>query len=804
MSAYYLKIALRNLYKNKLYTALNIFCLSIGMVCIILATLYLRHEYRYDRHHRQAGRIYRVIQEIAPGSGPAKFSALTPNPLGAALQQEYPDMVAASARFWHYWGQGFNLVYREKRFHEVNFAFCDAEAFTIFDFEFIRGDPQTALSDPFSVVLTQTAAEKYFGRDDPLGRLLRVNDGYDLQVTGVIRDMPAQSHFHFDFLASYRTLSQQAWGQYLDQWREDFCYTYLLLAPNVPPERLQDQFAAIEAKFLPDPLPAQRAYQLQPLTDIHLNSRTEGDIEANSSPQPGLILLAIAGFILLVSILNYINLTTAGYAARIREAGIRKTLGARRWQLIGQLIAESVLLCSTALLLSMAASELLLPGFAALTGKAITIRLQDDVGILLLLGILGLLISLLSGWYPAAFLSRVRPAAGLQHLPLLDVKRGQGRRIFVIAQLVIATSLIIGVIAIHQQLSFVAHFPLNFARESILILPVNQTPVAGEHYEAFTSELRRHPRVISATGLRTVTGFEHIKEPFAIVANGTAEAPEIIPFQLVRNDFLKTFDIDLVAGRDFSADFPGDVFDAVLVNQAMARRLGGAERAVGRQLRHPGWGQLLVIGVIRDFNFESLHSDIKPLIIKLIWPRRQEALTDYLAIRIIPGDIPSTLDFISRKWRQFAPNDPFEYEFLDHKLEGFYREETTLGKLAAVFTVVAVLIACLGLLGLISYITERRTKEIAIRKVFGAPVGSIFRLLAREFLLLVLIATPPAWAIAYLAVKTWLVNFAYRIEPAPATFFLTTAIILVLVLAAISFHIIRAGRRNPVEFLRYE
>lgn len=804
MRSYYLKIAFRNLYKNKLYTFLNIFCLSIGMVCFILAALYLRHEYRYDRHHRQAGRIYRVIQEIAPGSGPAKFSALTPNPLGAALQQEYPDMVAASARFWHYWGQGFNLVYREKRFHEVNFAFCDAEVFTIFDFEFIRGDPQTALAAPFSVVLTQTAAEKYFGEEDPLGRLLRVNDGYDLQVTGIIRDMPDQSHFHFDFLASYRTLSHQAWGQYLDQWREDFCYTYLLLAPNVSPATLQDQFSGIETKFLPDPLPAQRAYQLQPLTDIHLNSLTEDDIETNSSPQPGLILLTIAGFILLVSILNYLNLTTAGYAARIQEAGIRKVLGARRFQLLGQLIGESFILCLIALLLSLAASELLLPAFAALTGKAITIRLLDDAGILLLLGVMCLLVSLLAGWYPAAYLSGFPPAAILARRPRLDIKKGSGRKTFVIAQLVIASCLIIGAITIHRQLNFISNYPLNFAQKNILILPVNQTPVSDEHYETFISEIRRHPRVVSATGLRTVAGFEHIKEPFAKIGNGVTEEPEMLPFQLVRHDFVKTFDIDLVAGRDFSADFPGDVFDAVLVNQAMARRLGGEAQAIGKQLRHPGWGQLLVIGVIRDFNFESLHSDIKPLIIKLIWPRRQAALTDYLAIRISPGNVPATLDFIRAKWTQFAPNDPFEYKFLDRKLERFYREEASLEKMAAVFTVVALLIACLGLLGQIAYVTERRTKEIAIRKVFGAPIGSIFRLIAREFLLLLLIATPPAWAVAYLAVKTWLTNFAYRIEPAPATFFLTTAIILVLVLAAISFHIIRAARRNPVEFLRYE
>lgn len=804
MTAYYFKVAFRNLYKHKFYTFLNIFCLSIGMVCFILATLYLRHEYRYDRHHRQAGRVFRVIQEIAPGGGPAKLSALTPNPLGAALQQEYPEMVAASARFWHYWGQGFNLVYREKRFHEVDFAFCDAAVFGIFDFEFIRGDPQTALAEPFSVVLTQTAAEKYFGREDPLGKLVRVNDGYDLQVKGVIRDLPTQSHFHFNFLASYSTLARRPWGEFLDQWREDFCYTYLLLAPDIPPEALQEKLSAIETKYLPDPLPAQRAYQLQPLTAIHLNSRTEDDIEANSSPQPGLILLAIAGFILLVSILNAISLTTAGYAARARETGIRKVLGARRRQLLGQFIGESFLICSAALLLSMAVAELLLPAFAALTGKAIAIHLRDDAAILLLLGVLGLLVSLLAGWYPAMYLSGAPPAAALQRLPRLDLKKGPGRKVFVTAQLAIASGLIIGALAIHQQLNFVDQYPLNFAKDNILILPVNQTPVSGAQYDAFINEICGHPRVVSATGLRTVTGFEHIREPFTIIADGMAETPEMLPFQLVRHGFLKTFDIDLVAGRDFSADFPGDGFDAVLVNQAMARRLGGAEQAPGRRLRHPGWGQLLVVGVIRDFHFESLHSSIKPLVVKLIWPRRQTALTDYLAVRIIPGDISATLDFIRGKWGKFAPNDPFEFEFLDHKLAGFYREEVTLGKMATAFTLVAVLIACLGLLGLISYATERRTKEIAIRKVFGAPVGSLFRLIAGEFLLLVLIATPPAWAIAYLAVKMWLANFAYRIELAPGIFLLTTAIISIIVLLAISFHIIRAARRDPVAFLRYE
>jgi putative ABC transport system permease protein len=383
------------------------------------------------------------------------------------------------------------------------------------------------------------------------------------------------------------------------------------------------------------------------------------------------------------------------------------------------------------------------------------------------------------------------------------MKQGLGRKILVVSQLVIASLLIIGSIFIYRQLNFINRYNIKFAKDNIIILPVNSTPIAHDHYDAFLDKITQNSAIISGTGMRTVFGFEHIKEPFSIKGNPASQ--QMMPFYLVRHNFMETFGVEVIAGRDFSRKFSTDDTEAILINQTMAKQLGWSdEEAIGKMLNHPGWGELKIIGVTSDFNFESLHSTIKPLVIKLIWPWRQAPLTDYVAVRVNTKDIKNTIQFIGDTWKKFAPNSAFDYYFLDKKLDQFYRTEATLSKASSLFTLLAIVLACFGLLGLISFITERKTKEIALRKVLGASVAKIVGLISKEFIYLIIIANLIAYPIAYVAVNIWLQNFAYRIHVSVWIFASAALITFFTSFLAIIFHTLKAAYTNPVDYLRYE
>jgi putative ABC transport system permease protein len=803
----YLRIALRNIFKNKLNSLLNISCLTLGMVCFILVSLYIINELSYERHHRNAENIFRIVKKVDSGNGLVKNSACSPNPLADALKFEYPDIVNETVRFWNYWGLGFNVQYKKNIFNEVNFAFTDSTVFNIFSFEFVKGNPAGALNVPFTAVLTESAARKYFGEEEPIGKSLRVNDGYDILITGIIRDMLSQSHFHFNILTSYKTLEQLPWRRFLESWRdEDFCYTYLLLNDGISPEILNQKFPEFfQKKYLPAESRETNFYYLQPLVDIHLTSGMDNELETSGSRITNFILFSIATFILIISIINYINLTTVSYTARIKEIGIRKVLGAQRTQLIFQFIAESTVLCFSALLLSLGVIEFILPQFSTLAGKSLSFNLVGEEKVLILLAFLGILISLLSGAYPAFYVSSFRPAEVLGSSSKVDFKRGLVRKMLVVSQLIIASFLIIGTIMIHRQLTYINRYDFKYDKDNILLLPVNQTPISSDHYDVFIDEITQNSHVISATGMRTIAGYDHIKENFKILGSPSIQNKQVLPFLLVRHHFLETFDIQLISGRDFSIQFPGDEIDAILINETYARQVGWQnDEVIGRRLHHPGWGILTIIGVVKDFHFESLHSPIKPLVIKMIWPVRKVPLTDYIAVRISPHDIQNTIQFIGNKWKQFAPNSAFEYFFLDQKLNDFYKSEETLRKLSSILTVIGIVIACLGLVGLISYIVEWRTREIAVRKVLGASVAGILGLLSKEFVMLILIANILAWPIAYVAVRIWLQSFAYHIDISPWIFMLAAIVTFVASILVIVFQILKAAFANPVDFLRYE
>lgn len=801
----YLKTTCRNMARNKLYFLINISGLAVGFVCFIIISLYNAHELSYDKYHGNFDNIYRVIKKSNLDGGVVRNSANCPGELAFTLKTEFPNAVKQVVRIWHYWGLGFNVQYKQNIFKEVNFALVDSTIFDIFDFEFLVGNPKKALSAPYSVVITESAAEKYFGEDNPLGKSLRVNDGYDVFGTGVVEDLPTESHFHFNFLASFSTLYQMPWRRDLYNWRDDFCYTYLLLEKNSNPEALTEKLPEYLKKYLPRDLQQKNSFLLQPLADIHLKSDLEDEIEiyGKTGNLQIYILFSIGFFILIIAIINYINMTTAYYSVRIKEIGVRKVLGSQRKQLMFQFLGESMFVCFSALILAVIFVAVFLPAFNNLLGKQLSLFAIQPLRLLTLLIISGLIVSLIAGAYPAFYISGFSPVQVLGSVLKSDVKKGVGRKILVVSQMAIATLMIFGSIIIFRQLNYVSSYDIKMDKDNIVMLSVNSTPIAHDHYEAFLSSLCQSPAVFSGTGLRTVVGFEHITEPFAL--NGITEKQQMIPFQLVRFNFIETFGVNILAGRNFSREFPTDETESILINQTMANQFGwDNQQAIGQIFSHPGWGKLKVIGVINDFNFESLHASIKPLVIKLIWPWRQAALTDYIAVRISPREVQNTLQFVNKTWKEFAPNSAFEYYFLNKKLNQFYRNETTLSRASLMFTLLAIVLACVGLLGLISFMTERKAKEIALRKVLGASAGKMTALLSREFIQLIVIANLIAYPIAFWAVKFWLQNFAYQIQISFWLFVLATLLTFLVTFLTIIFQTQKAASANPVKFLRNE
>jgi putative ABC transport system permease protein len=775
------------------------------MVCFILIALYLMHEWSYDRYHQNAKDIYRVVKRVDKGNHAVKDEACCPSPLGDALKLEYPGIVKKTARFFNYWGLGFNIQYNDNIFNEVDFTFVDAAVFEIFDFEFVKGNPQNALIDPFTVVITESTAQKYFGKEDPMGKSLRVNDEYDIHVTGVIKDMPSPSHFHFNFLTSYATLKQIPWRRALDNWYENFCYTYVLLAEGISPDVLNRKFPGFCKKFLPTGIRDTNSFYLQPLVDIHLKSRLEDEFEPGGSIAQNYLLLSIAVFILMIAVINYINLAAVSYTGRLKEIGVRKIMGSQRFQLVLQFIGESTILCFLSLFFSLVIIQSILPQFSALVGKELSFSLIHDPRILVSLGLLGIIVSFFSGAYPAFYVSSFQPVAVLGKLSKIDIKKGLGRRILVVSQLIIASLLIIGTMVIHKQLKHIDTYDVKYDKDNIIILSVNQTPIAHPHYDAFIDEITQQSGVINAAGMRTAAGYDHIKEGFTIEGIPGEQSQQMLPFLLVRHHFSETFGIEIASGRDFSKEFSTDETESILINETLAKNLDWKnDEAIDKRLRHRGWGTLKIVGVVKDFNFESLHSTIKPLIIKLIWSRRHAPLTDYIAVRIRPEDTKNTLQLIHETWKKFAPNSAFQYIFLDKRLDQFYKSEQTLSIVSSIFTIIAVAIACLGLLGLISFMAESKTKEIALRKTLGASVTSIVRLISKEFIILILIANVISWPIAYLVVDQWLQNFAYRIDIPVLIFVLAAVITFLTSFLAILFHTIKAAYTNPVDYLRYE
>jgi len=806
MISNYLKTALRNIQKHKGYSLINIFGLAIGMACCLLIMMYVQDELSYDRYHTHADRIYRVIEEVRL-EGVGEESSSMPFPAGDTIPLEYPDAVEAAVRFYNFQLPKLSVEYGTtgtKRFNEPRFFFADSAVFRVFSFKLVEGDPHKALEEPNSVVITEDMADKYFEDQDPLGKILRWQGTVNLTVTGIVENVPAHSHFQFDFLASFATLRRLYGGNLPQGWYWNPCWTYLLLKEGVDPAALQARFPGLVQKYFPDSIKDKVVIKLQPLTDIHLFSHLDYEISPNSEISYIYIFSAIAVFVLLIACINFMNLATARSASRGREAGMRKALGAHRGQLIRQFLGESLLLCAAAAVLAAILVEIVLPAFNAFSGKALSTDYFSDGRLLTGLALITLAVGFLSGVYPAFFLSGFDPVRVLKGTLERGGRSIAFRKILVVVQFSISIVLIIGTLISFQQLDFLRNKPLGFDRDQVVMLAAYGTGLP-RWYDRFRDQVLQDPHVLHVTAVEDVLGDKYQTGSF--IPEGARDTNmQQIPLLVVMFDFFETFDMQMAAGRSFSKQFPTDITEGIIINESASRRFGWEpQQALGKRLRQQGGLMLQIVGVVRDFNYTDLALPITPFVLEM--PRNQGQMNGrvrYVAVKISGSDVKTTLDFLKTKWGELVPGRSFEYFFLDDELDKLYEAEEKMGQVFGVFTVLAIIIACLGLFALASFTTEQRTREIGIRKVLGAQVTGIVILLSREFAKWVLIANLVAWPTAYWIMQSWLNGFAYRTRVGIFTFAVATGMAFLIALLTVSFQAVKAAVADPVQALRHQ
>lgn len=797
MLSNYLKTAARNLWRNKIYSFINITGLAIGLACCLLIFLFVQDELSFDRFHANGRRIYRLVDSFDAEGELSRDFALSSAPFAPGLKNKFPQVEDAVRILM----PRRRMVTRgETKFYEDRILFADPSVLKIFTFPLLKGDPESALDAPNTLVISEQMSLKYFGRDDPLHKNVTI-DSMEFLVTGVMANIPGNTHLQADMFASMQSLERipSIQERYFKSWARHEFYTYLLLRDSGDAEELQAQLPGfIERNAAPQIrsiLGATLSSRLQPLRSIHLHSNLQHEISPNGDIKYVAIFAVIALFILLIAGVNFMNLATARSAGRAREVGMRKVVGASRRQLVKQFLGESLLFTALALGAALILVVIALPLFNGLTGKQITGDRLLDMSLLGFLVLILLLVGFVSGSYPAFYLSRFQPAHVLRRSVRIRSGRSMLRKGLVVLQFGISISLIIATGIVLDQLDFLRNRKLGFQKEHVVVIPIRAQSLRT-NYESVKAELLQNPAVMGATVTIGVPGGVIAGDAIQLV---TDEGKKTITVRMIYtdHDYIKTMGMEIVQGRDFSKAMSTDADEAFIVNESAVRALQLEDPLKARFEWDDKKGS--VIGVVRDFQFQSLREEITPLIIH-IWPQN----TYVFAARIDSRDIPRTLAFLENTWKKLDPAHPFEYSFLDESVDRLYRSEEKLGRVFSGFSLLAILIATLGLFGLALFMVEQRAKEIGIRKILGASIGNIFVILTREFALLVLLANVAAWPIAYILMSRWLGNFAYRADIRVGTFLLSALAALAAALLTIGYHCLRSALSDPVKSLRYE
>jgi putative ABC transport system permease protein len=800
----YFNIALRNLLKNKTHTVINILGLSLGVASVFLIALYIKGELSYDRFHDQPENLYRISWE---DDNP---QTRTPHPMAQALVQDFPE-VESAVSLSPLWAPGltrethsFRNPEKAERYDEAGILAVDTTFFKVFSFELVKGNPKTALKNINGLLISESAARKYFGDEEPVGRQLSVDgDSYLVEVAGVFKDVPAHSHFHFDFLVSYvREKSYDPDDEYYT-WRDFGHYNYVRLKPGTDAKALEGKLMEWSRKYINfseedfKALTAQQlGFKLQPVTDIHLHSRLRWELEPNGNIDYIFILAAAGLLTLVIACINFMNLTTAKSAERAKEIGVRKTLGAFRSQLSMQFLTESIVVALAAILISVLVVEISLPFFNYATGLSLQIHYAQY---LFILAGLGILIGFLSGLYPAIYLSGVKPHVILKG-KLIQTQEGANlRKALIVFQFSMSMILISASVIIFNQLSFLKSKNLGFGKEEVIVIPVKRDD-GFDRLEALRNELLKIDGVLSVSASSNIPGKQFNQHAIAAAKHpdddiGSSEA-------FVDYDFFKTLDIQLSSGRFFLRESPSDTTATFVINETAARQLYQDDPAVGQELLWNNDGEIIrgsVIGVVKDFHFQSLHEPIRPLLFLV-----SEDAFNHILVKLDPTDFQNKIASIEKVYKTIEPYFGFEFAFLEDNLNDQYAAEQRTGTILAAFSVIGISIACFGLFGMSLLTFHHKIKEISVRKVLGASPLNLLVMLLGNFTKLIIISILLAVPVVWWIMDGWLDNFSYQIAIDPLIFFFSGIGLIVIAWVTLSYFTVKASRLNPAETLKSE
>jgi len=795
----YLKITIRNIRRHKGYSFINISGLAVGMACFILIALYIQKEFSFDTFHDKADRIYRILEERPSNLGMEdNIFCTTVAPLAPTLLDEFTE-VSHATRIHSFYDEDFLFVYDEKSFYEKGLL-ADTQFFDVFSFRLIKGDPQSALAEPLSLIISETLAAKYFGRDEPLGKTISLNGRHDVKITGVVEDIPDNSHIQFDFLLSLDSIETLRGDKnFLTYWnRAREYYTYIELHEAVNPKDFAEKLPKfVGLHMVGVGLMEDLVLSIQPLKSIHLKSKAMFDLAENNSMQTIIMFSLIAFLILFIASINYMNISTARTSKRLKEIGVRNAVGASRRQLLIQFIGESFAHTTIAFFAALIIAKMVLQYFNAAINRELTLNIFGNSQFLLVLVGMIVLTGLLAGIYPACYMSSFPPEKILKGIHSHTPRLSRFRNVLVATQFCISVLLINSTLVILKQLNFIRNTELGYNREHVLTYPIKDGAIRS-NFEAIKNILLQNPNIVGVTrsdnlplSIKSIIGIK-VKD------SGGVEVERDIATARIDKEFLDVFEIELLSGRNFSDEFANDTQESVLLNETAVKHLGLTDPIGKKCLIWPATNGK-VIGVVKDFSFHSLHQEIGPLALTY-YPD----IARFMSVKIRPLNLQSTIQFIKKTINSFEPVHPFTFSFMDDTFNSMYQREQKTGSFFGYFSAIAIFLAYLGLFGLVAHKVESRIKDIGIRKVLGASAGEIFVYLSKEFFMLIGIANFIAIPIIFIALTKWLQTFAYRITIGGEIFLLSFGLTLIVAFLTVSFQAIKAATANPVDSLRYE
>jgi putative ABC transport system permease protein len=791
-----LVVALRNFKRDKGYSLLNILGLTIGITFSLLLIFYIKDELSYDRYNKNADNIYRVNSFIKEKDKDMMKWASTPFPLGPALKKDYPE-VAEAVRFVG--GHGKTMYKNgDLKFYEDKVFFADSNVFKVFSCQFIEGDPQTALIQPNSLVLTQTLAEKYFGKNtSAVGKVLQDSKNGNFRVTAVIKNVPKNSHIIFNVLISKSTLP----ADFANNWGSFGFYTYVLLKPNTNAQAFEKKLVPMYDKYLASTFSQFNIkvdFKVQRITDIHLHSDIAGEPEEIGSVSYIYIFSAVAFFMLIIACINYMNLTTARSARRAKEIGIRKVSGSTQPQLVAQFLVESALTAFFALILSIGFIALFLPSFNSLAGKFISFKSLLEPGTLLILIAIVLFVGLVGGSYPAFYLAKFNPVNILKGSLSKGSSNAVLRRTLVVVQFSISMIMIICTWVVYGQLKYLRKVDLGFNKNQVVSVTANADSDIRSKILSFKDALRNNTQILSISTSQNAPGSPGINFSLFSVETKDGFKDQGVNTYAVDEDFFKTLGMEIKKGRAFMG--LADTLRSVIVNENMVKYFAW-DNPIGKRIKYPGdtsGHYMEVVGVVKDFNQQSLYNPITPL---LLFYSPNNSM---IQLKLSGNNVPSAIASIEKSWKAALPDLPFHYTFLDEDFDSQYAADQKRGKIFTTFSILTIMITCLGLLGLVAFTTQQRQKEISIRKIMGASIGEIIPLITNNFILLVGISCIFAFPVAFLFMHKWLKVFPYNTGLTVTPFLLSAIVVLIITLLTVTFHTIKAAVANPVKSLRTE